>query len=74
MLQKDIKLFSKVFPIILLGIYFIYIINAIQKVPHTLPHPPSNTATPTSWPWHNPCTEAYKVYMTNEPLFPLMAY
>jgi hypothetical protein len=33
-----------------LGIYFIYISNAIPKVPHTLPHPP----TPTSWPWHSP--------------------
>jgi hypothetical protein len=28
----------------LLGIYFIYISNAIPKVPHMLPHPP----TPTS--------------------------
>jgi hypothetical protein len=34
----------------LLGIYFIYISNAIPKVPHTLTHPP----TPTSWPWHSP--------------------
>jgi hypothetical protein len=33
-----------------LGIYFIYISNAIPKDPHTLPHPP----TPTSWPWHSP--------------------
>jgi len=38
----------------LLGIFFIYISNAIPKVPHTLspqlPYPP----TPTSWPWHSP--------------------
>jgi hypothetical protein len=36
--------------VFLLGIYFIYISNAIPKVPHPLPHPP----TPTSWPWHSP--------------------
>ena len=35
---------------LLLGIYFIYISNAIPKVPHTLPH----THTPASWPWHSP--------------------
>jgi hypothetical protein len=34
----------------LLGIYFTYISNAIPKVPHTLPHPP----TPTSRPWRSP--------------------
>ena len=34
----------------LLGIYFIYISNAIPKVPHPLPHP----ATPTSWPCRSP--------------------
>ena len=40
------------YPIFFLGkgIYFIYISNAIPKVPHTLPHPP----TPTSWPWRSP--------------------
>ena len=27
------------FPFFLLGIYFIYIFNAIPKVPHMLPHP-----------------------------------
>jgi hypothetical protein len=27
------------FSLFLLGIYFIYISNAIPKVPHTLPHP-----------------------------------
>jgi hypothetical protein len=35
---------------LLLDIYFIYICNAIQKVPHTLPYPPNYT----SWPWHSP--------------------
>jgi hypothetical protein len=40
----------------LLSIFFIYISNAIAKVPHTftppapLPYPP----TPTSWPWRSP--------------------
>jgi hypothetical protein len=35
-----------------LGIFFIYISNAIPKVPHNppLPYPP----TPTSWPWWSP--------------------
>jgi hypothetical protein len=56
----------------LLGIFLIYISNAIQKVPNTLPPPPLPT--------HShflaqafPCTEAYKVCKTNVPLFPLMA-
>ena len=39
----------------LLDIFFIYISNAIPKVPYTpppalLPYPP----TPASWPWHSP--------------------
>jgi hypothetical protein len=56
------------FLIILLGIFFIYISNAIPKVP------------PTPLPTHShflalafPRTGAYKVYMTNGPLFPVMA-
>jgi hypothetical protein len=40
--------------IFLLGIFLIYISNAIQKVPNilppTLPYPP----IPTFWPWHSP--------------------
>jgi hypothetical protein len=32
-----------------LGIYFIYISNAIPKVPHMLPHPLPHPPTPTSW-------------------------
>jgi hypothetical protein len=43
---KDFKCFLKK----KLSIYFIYISNAIPKVPHTLPHP----LTPTSWPWCSP--------------------
>jgi hypothetical protein len=56
-----------------LGIQFIYISNAIPNVPHT---PPPPTPPPT----HSyflalafPCTGAYKICMTNGPLFPLMA-
>jgi hypothetical protein len=37
-----------------LGIYFIYISNAIPKVPHPLPHPLPHPPTPTSWPWRSP--------------------
>jgi hypothetical protein len=53
-----------------LGIFFIYISNAIPKVSHTLPL--------TSLPSHFlalafPCTEAYKVCKTQGPLFPMMA-
>jgi hypothetical protein len=55
-----------------LDIFFIYISNAIPKVPHTL--------TPTPLLTHShflalafPCAEAYKVCNTNEPLFPMMA-
>jgi hypothetical protein len=55
-----------------LGIFLIYISNAIPKVPHTLP--------PTPLPTHSyflalafPCTGASKVCTTNGPLFPLMA-
>jgi hypothetical protein len=57
---------------ILLGIFLIYISNAIPKVPHNPP--------PTPLPTHShflalayPCTGAYKVCMFNGPLFPVMA-
>jgi hypothetical protein len=60
------------FKTFLLGILFIYISNAIPKVPQTLP--------PIPLPTHShfltlafPCTEAYKVCKTNGPLFPMMA-
>jgi hypothetical protein len=52
-----------------LGIYFIYISNAIPKVP---PHAPPSPTPPTT---HShflslafPCKEAYKLCMTNGPL------
>ena len=45
---------SRFLKFILLGIYFIYISNAIPKVPHTLPHPLTHPPTPTSWPCHSP--------------------
>jgi hypothetical protein len=55
-----------------LGIFLIYIFNAIPKVPHSLP--------PTPLPTHShfltlafPCTGAYKVCKSNGPLFPVMA-
>jgi hypothetical protein len=55
----------------LLGIFLVYISNAIPKVPHTLP--------PTTLPTHShflalafPCTEAYNVCVSNGPLFPVM--
>jgi hypothetical protein len=64
--------FFFLFKYFLLGILLIYISNAIPKVPHALP--------PTPLPTHShfltltfPCTEAYKIWMTNGPLFPLMA-
>jgi hypothetical protein len=56
----------------LLGIFFIYIFNAIPKVPRTLP--------PLPCPPHShflalvfPCTEVYTVCKTKGPLFPMMA-
>jgi hypothetical protein len=56
----------------LLGIFLIYISNAIPKVPHTFP--------PTPLPTHShflalafPCTGAYKVCKSNGLLFPVMA-
>jgi hypothetical protein len=63
---------SKIFLYFLLGIFLIYISNAIPKVPHTLP--------PTPLPTHShflalvfPCTGAYKICKSNGPLFPVMA-
>jgi hypothetical protein len=60
--------------LLLLDIFFIYIPNAIPKLPYTLPH------NPAPLPTHShflalvfPCTEAYKVCKTNVSLFPLMA-
>jgi hypothetical protein len=61
------------FSIFLLGIYFIYISNAIPKVPFSLPLLLSYPPTPIFWPWCFPCSEAYKVCKTKGPLFPMMA-
>ena len=38
----------------LLGIWLIYISNAIPKVPHTHPPPLPYPPTPPFWPWHSP--------------------
>jgi hypothetical protein len=49
-LEENISLFFSFF---LLGIFLIYISNAIPKVPHThppLPYPP----IPPFWPWRSP--------------------
>jgi hypothetical protein len=57
--------------IFLLGIFFIYISNAIPKVPQTLP---PNSPTPSHFlALSFPRTEAYKVCKTKGPLFPMMA-
>jgi hypothetical protein len=57
---------------LLLGIFLVYIFNAIPKVPHT--HPPN--PLPTHSPFLAlvfPCTGAYKVCKSNGPLFAVMA-
>jgi hypothetical protein len=57
---------------LLLGIFLVYIFNAIPKVPHT--HPPN--PLPTHSPFLAlafPCTGASKVGKSNGPLFPVMA-
>jgi hypothetical protein len=58
----ELELQTVFFKIFLLGIFLIYISNAIPKVPHTL--------TPTPLPTHShflalafPCTRAYKVVL-----------
>ena len=58
-------------PNFLLGIFFIYISNAISKVPHT---------PPALLPTHShflalvlPCTGAYRICKTKGPVFPMMA-
>jgi hypothetical protein len=58
---------------ILLDIFFIYISNAIPKVPYPSPHP---APLPTHFHFLAlafPCTGAYKVYKTKGPHFPMMA-
>jgi hypothetical protein len=67
--DTNIRIFFLFF---LLGIFLIYIFNAIPKVPHThLPNP-----LPTHSPFLAlafPCTEAYKVCKSNGHLFAVMA-
>jgi hypothetical protein len=76
---QEILQFSKIsakypffFIYFLLDIFFIYISNAIPKVPYML-------LPPCSPPTHSrflalacPCTGAYKVCKTKGPLFPVM--
>ena len=57
----------------LLGIFLIYIFNAIPKVPHTHPSTPLLTHSPFLA-LAFPCTGANKLYKSNGPLFPVMAY
>jgi hypothetical protein len=57
----------------LLDIFFIYISNAIPKVPYTLPLPCSPTHPLPLLALAFPCTGAYKVCNTNGPLFSMMA-
>jgi hypothetical protein len=70
--SDDIGFYFFLFFQFLLGIFFIYISNAILKVPYTLPTAPLPT--------HSqflalvfPCTGAYKVCKSKGPLFPVMA-
>jgi hypothetical protein len=57
---------------LLLGIFLIYIFNAIPKVPHTQPPNPLPTHSPFLA-LVFPCTGAYKVCKSNGPLFAVMA-
>jgi hypothetical protein len=56
----------------LLDIFFIYISNAILKVPYTLPDPAPLPTHPDFLVLAFPCTGAYKVCNTKGPLFPVM--
>jgi hypothetical protein len=58
--------------IFLIRFFFIYISNAISKVPHILPQTPLATHSPFLA-LAFPCTEAYKVCKTKGPHFPMMA-
>jgi hypothetical protein len=69
---ENISLLFFVFLIFLLGIFLIYIFNAIPEVPHI--HPPN--PLPTHSPFLAlafPCTGASKVGKSNGPLFAVMA-
>jgi hypothetical protein len=56
---------------IFLDIFFIYISNAILKVPYTLP--PPQPAHSCFLALAFPCTGAYKVCNTKGPLFPMVS-
>jgi hypothetical protein len=57
-------LFFFSFFLFLLGIYFIYISNAIPKVPHMLPYPLPPPPTPTSWFCRSPVLRHIKWQVT----------
>jgi hypothetical protein len=57
----------------LLDIFFIYISNAILKVPYTLPRPAPLPTHSHFFALVFPCTEAYKVCKIKGPLFPVMS-
>jgi hypothetical protein len=65
--KRNLPLLLKKF---LLGIFLIYISNAIPKVPHTHPRTPLPTHSPFLA-LAFPCTGAYKVCRSNGPLFPV---
>jgi hypothetical protein len=72
-IMKNVLQTEKVLKVnFLLDIFFIYISNAIPKVPYTSP-------PPAPLPTHScflalafPCTGAYKVHNTKGPLFPVI--
>jgi hypothetical protein len=71
-INKVLVWFMFFFNLFLLGIFLIYIFNAIPKVPHT--HPPNPLLTHSPFlALGFPCTGAYKVCKSNGPLFPWMA-
>jgi hypothetical protein len=56
----------------LLDIFFIYISNAILKVPYNLPLPFPPPPIPTSWPWRSPVLGHINL-QDHGPLFPMTA-
>jgi hypothetical protein len=74
--KKNEALFSDIneifFPFFKLGIFLVYIFNAIPKVPHTHPLNPLPTHSPFLA-LAFPCTRAYKVCKSSGPLFAVMA-
>jgi hypothetical protein len=59
--------------VFLLDIFFLYISNAIPKVPHILPCPAPLPTNSHFLALAFPCFEAYNVCNTKGPLFPMMA-